>query len=214
MAQTNFVKNKIGDHVYRNVSYTPPATVYLGLYSVKPALDGTGGTELVTGSSPGYARVAVSFNAWANGNSDNSAQVDFPANSGGSNWVEAVAWGIFDASSAGNLLNTDFFIAPNTRTPFTAVASTDIFTAFGQSLANGDKVVLKATAGLPTGVSADTIYFIVGVSGQTFQLSLTSGGAAINITTDGDGEIMKVVTHVVAPAGNLKINAGDLDILL
>lgn len=214
MAQTNYTKNKVGDHIYRAVASTAPASVHLALYSVKPALDGTGGTELTGGTAPGYARVAASFSAFASGNSENSAQIDMPANSGGSNWPEVVAWGLCDANTAGNILNTDFFIAPNTRTPFTAVASTDILTAFGQTLANGDKVVLKATAGLPTGLSADTIYFVISVSGQTFQLSLTSGGAAINFTTDGDGEIMKVVTHVVAPAGNLKFNAGDLDILL
>lgn len=214
MAQTNYTKNKVGDHIYRAVASTAPASVHLAAFSVKPALDGTGGTELTGGTAPGYTRVAATFSAFSAGNSENSAQIDLPANSGGSSWPEIVAWGIFDASTGGNLLNTDFFITPNTRTPFTAVASTDIFTAYTQTFTNGDKVVLKATAGLPTGVSADTIYFIVGVSGQTFQLSLTSGGAAINITTDGDGEIMKVVTHVVAPAGNLKINAGDLDILL
>jgi len=214
MAQTNFVKNAIFNHVYRNTPYTQPATVHLAAYSVKPALDGTGGTELTGGSAPGYARVAVTFAAPSAGAGDNSAQIDLPANSSGSNWPEIVAWGICDASSGGNILNTDFFIAPNTRTPFTAVASTEIFTAPGHSFANGDKVVLKAASGLPSGVTADTIYYVISVSGNTFQLSLTNGGAAINITTDGDGEIMKVVTHVVPAAGNLKINAGDLDIIL
>jgi hypothetical protein len=214
MAQTNYLKNALFNAAYRNSAYTPPTTVYLAAYSVKPALDGSGGTELTGGSAPGYARVAVTFGAPTAGAGDNSAQIDLPANSSGSNWPEIVAWGICDALTVGNILNVEFFIAPNTRTPFTAVASTEIFTAPGHTFANGDKVVLKANSGLPAGVTAETIYFIIGVSGNTFQLSLTSGGAAINITTDGDGEIMRVVTHVVPAAGNLKINAGDLDIIL
>lgn len=214
MANTNYLKNKLGDHAFRNVSYTPPATVYLAAFSVKPALDGTGGTELTNGTAPGYARVAMTFAAFVAGVADNSIVLNLPANSSGSNWPEIVAWGVFDALTAGNLMNTDFFIAPNTLTPFTAVAATDILTAFGQTLANGDKVVLKAVAGLPAGLTADTIYFVISVSGQTFQLSLTSGGAAINFTTDGDGQIAKVVTHVVPAAGNLTFAIGDLDIIL
>lgn len=88
--------------------FTPPATVYFALYSGAPT-DTTAGTELTAGTAPGYARVAVTNNATnfpnASGASKNlGLNVVFPTNSSGSPWPAAVAWGLFDASTAGNRL--------------------------------------------------------------------------------------------------------------
>ncbi len=218
MALTNYSKNKMGDGWYRGQALGAPAARHYALFSVKPALDGTGGTELSNGTSPGYARVNVgtlsaAYDAWASGVSQNAVQILWGPNSGVANWVEAVAFGSYDAASAGILLEVDWFIKPNSRTPFTAVAATDILTAVAHAFINGAKVVIQGT-GLPSGLSADTIYYVIGVSGNTFQLSTTSGGAAINFTADGDGTIFEVVTQVVVQNGDAKFNTGDLDILL
>lgn len=88
--------------------FTPPATVYFGLYSVLPT-DTTAGTELTSGADPGYARVAVTNNAanFPNASAASKAlglDVVFPANSSGSAWAAAIGWGIWDASSGGNRL--------------------------------------------------------------------------------------------------------------
>lgn len=76
-------------------------------------------------------------------------------------------------------------------TAFTAVANTDILTATGHGYANGDIVRVSnsggSSAALPTGLSANTDYYVVGVSGSTLQLSATSGGSAIDITGAGTG---------------------------
>jgi hypothetical protein len=83
---------------------------------------------------------------------------------------------------------------------FTAVAATDVFTAAGSAFANGDKINLKgANATLPAGISTGT-YFVVNASGATFKLSLTSGGAAIDITTDGSGEVVKSMAGALLAA--------------
>jgi hypothetical protein len=83
-------------------TYTPPANVYLALYSATPS-DSGGGTELTGG---GYVRQAVANNMtqwpWTAGHKSNSAQITFAAATG--NWLPVVAIGIFDAASAGNLL--------------------------------------------------------------------------------------------------------------
>jgi hypothetical protein len=71
----------------------------------------------------------------------------------------------------------------NLYTSVTGIASTDIITVVGHSFANGDTVAFSSLTG-GTGLSANSKYFVVSVSGNTFQLSLTSGGAAINFTTD------------------------------
>lgn len=53
----------------------------------------------------------------------------------------------------------------------------------GMTLANGTPVVLTTTGVLPTGLSYSKLYFVVGTSGNTCNLSLTVGGTAI--TTSG-----------------------------
>lgn len=96
------------DKVLGATDFTPPATVYFALYSATPG-DAGGGTELATGTSPGYARVAVTNNTTNFPNASAGAKtvgtaVAFPTNSGGAAWVAAVAWGTFDASTGGTLL--------------------------------------------------------------------------------------------------------------
>lgn len=78
------------------------------------------------------------------------------------------------------------FVAGGT-TPFTA-ATNDIVTPKGRTFANGDLVRLTNSGGaLPAGLSKDTDYYVVEASGGTFKLSLTSGGAAVDITGTGTG---------------------------
>lgn len=78
--------------------------------------------------------------------------------------------------------------------PFTA-ATSDTFTVPGLSgLANGDRVTFLTTHGssLPTGITEGALYFVISLSGDTFQVSLTSGGAAVDVTGVGDGVAFKV----------------------
>lgn len=61
--------------------------------------------------------------------------------------------------------------------------STDIFTLAGHGLANGDKLLLNMNGGTaPTGLTDYAVYYVVGVSGNNFQLSATLGGAAVNMS--------------------------------
>ena len=73
-------------------------------------------------------------------------------------------------------------------TPFTVNATTNVLTATGHPIATGDVVRLCNTGGaLPAGLATNTNYYAIGVSGDTLQLSLTEGGAAIDITGTGTG---------------------------
>lgn len=81
-----------------------PTTLYLGLYTTAP--DDTGGGVEVSGNA--YARQAITFGAItnvANGPDTMSSNADilFPAASPGA-WGTIVAVGLFDASSAGNMI--------------------------------------------------------------------------------------------------------------
>jgi len=106
---SDYLENKVLDHVLGTTSYTMPATVYIGL-STGSFADDNSGTEL---SGFGYARQSVAFDAAASGTTDNTAAIDFPTASGGS-WGTVSHWGLFDASSAGNLLIHGSFTASKT----------------------------------------------------------------------------------------------------
>lgn len=82
-------------------------------------------------------------------------------------------------------------------TTFTADATANTISATGHPIATGDVVQLCNTGGaLPAGLIAGTNYYAIGVSGDTLQLSLTAGGAAIDITGAGTG------THFIGGPDN------------
>lgn len=108
---TDHLANKLLDHAFgkgaRN--YTSPANLYVALFTVMPADDGTGGTEVTGGS---YARVAATFTAAASRSVENTAQVQFPKAT--ASWGSVVGFGIYDASTGGNLLGKDVFASAKT----------------------------------------------------------------------------------------------------
>lgn len=97
--KSDYLENKILEHVLKNTAYTSPATVYVALFTAPPS-DAGGGTEVSGGA---YARTAVTFGAASGGAIANSAAVEFPVATG-ANWGTITHFGIFDASSGGNLL--------------------------------------------------------------------------------------------------------------
>lgn len=112
-ALSNYLENKLVDHVFRGTSYTAPATIYVALFT-SACSDTGGGTEVSGGS---YARPGIAGNGtnWANtqnsgtgvssgtsGTTSNSVVISFATPSAG--WGTVTHWGLYDASSAGNLL--------------------------------------------------------------------------------------------------------------
>lgn len=209
---TDFAENVIVDHEFRGASYTKPTVQAVGLFTAVPS-DTGGGTEVTGGS---YARVSLnpSNTNWTStqggtsgastgtgGTATNAVAVTFPAPTAdwGTSGTPVIAFGFFDATTAGNLKAWEFLTTANSKFLFTAVGSTDIFFAPGHNFANNDRVAVrpKAASALPAGLTANTLYFVVSVSGSSFSLSTTSGGAAINITADGAGEIIKVVPQII-----------------
>jgi len=75
------------------------------------------------------------------------------------------------------------------------IASPAVVTYTGIALPEGTALVLETTGALPTGLTVGVVYYAVNVSGNTFNLSATPGGAAI--TTTG----VQAGTHYVSPRG-------------
>lgn len=92
---------------------------------------------------------------------------------------------------------------------FTAVAE-DTLTWVCRTPVTGEVVRLSNTGGaLPAGLSADTDYYVIGASGQTCKLSLTSGGSAVDVADTGTG------THFIGELPSpiksaIKLLVGDL----
>jgi len=79
---------------------------------------------------------------------------------------------------------TGYVTAPTVSfkfTPTSVDAGTDTITYNSHGLVNTDRVKLSGTP--PTGLDTTTKYYVVGATTNTFQVSLTSGGAAVNITS-------------------------------
>ena len=95
---TNYLENKLLDHVLNNASFTSPTTAYVGLFTVAPT-DTTSGTEVSGGS---YARQVLSVSTASDGIVTSDSDITFPQATG--NWGTIVALGIHDADSSGNLL--------------------------------------------------------------------------------------------------------------
>lgn len=95
---SNYLENKLLDHVLRNTSYTSPTTTYVGLYTSNPD-EGNTGTEVSGGS---YARQPLSVTTASGGIVTSSADVTFPQAT--ASWGTISHIGILDALTSGNLL--------------------------------------------------------------------------------------------------------------
>lgn len=86
----------------------------------------------------------------------------------------------------------------------TGVAATNVITATGHTFTNGDLVAFSAISG-GSGLAIENRYYVRDVSGDTFKLATTSGGSAIDFTTDiTSGTIAAVVEKalVIQPLHN------------
>ena len=100
----DYLENKMLDHVFGAVTYTPPATLYFGLSTTTIADAGTGITEP---SGNGYARKGVTnnttnFPSAVAGAKTNGADITFDPASG--SWGTVTDFFIADALSGGNIL--------------------------------------------------------------------------------------------------------------
>lgn len=112
-SMTDYLENRIVDWLFRGQAYTPPSTIYVSLHTAACS-DSSAGTE-VSGGSYARASLAATTSNWANtqdsgtgassgtgGTTKNKATITFPAPT--ANWGSVTHFGIWDASSSGNML--------------------------------------------------------------------------------------------------------------
>lgn len=113
-ALSDYLENRLIDWMLRGQTFTPPATIHVGL-STTACSDSSFGTEVTGGS---YSRVAISSSLtnWAgtqsvgstaastgtSGQTSNNNPINFPTPTAG--WGTVTHYFLADASSGGNLL--------------------------------------------------------------------------------------------------------------
>jgi hypothetical protein len=97
---TNYAEEKALEHFLAGVAYTPASSVFVGLFTTAPDDAGANGVEVSTG---GYQRQACTFGAYASRRIASNVALSFPA---GADWGSIPAYGIWDASTGGNLLSS------------------------------------------------------------------------------------------------------------
>jgi hypothetical protein len=99
-AASDYLEDKILDHVLTNTAYTQPTTVYIGLWTADDGLEAGTITSEVSGGS--YARESVTFSASSGGATSNSATVTFTTAT--ATWGTITHVAVMDASTGGNVL--------------------------------------------------------------------------------------------------------------
>jgi len=87
----------------------------------------------------------------------------------------------------------------NTFLPTDVDIGTETITITSHGLLNGQKVRFESTGTLPGGLTANDTVFVIGATTNTFQVSQTFAGAAIDLTSTGTG------AHTVFRFNNLSV---------
>lgn len=189
--------------------------LYIGVNTLvtAPPTDGTPGTGATaaateaTGGSPAYARQAVTWGAASSGQKTNSGALTFD--------VPAGTYGFLTFWNTATLNSGTQYrgYAPinGSVKGFGEVDATDVtnntITSSAHGLANADRVVLfnVFAESIPTGITEGGVYFVVGSATDTFQIALTSGGAAVDLTAQGELYFQKVIPEVFASQGQITV---------
>jgi hypothetical protein len=116
---SDYLENKILQHVFTGVAYAQPTGRYLALFTTAPT-ESSPGTEVTGGA---YARQAATFDVLTSFEIDpvgdpgvlvtaavNNAVIEYPTAT--SNWGNITHVGVFDAATSGNMLAPAVLVNP------------------------------------------------------------------------------------------------------
>ena len=107
-AMSDYMENKLINHILRDTSWTAPSVVYVGLVGLYNAAELEAGTITKEISGNAYARISVKGDAkWSAGSTsgltDNEAAIEFVAAAGG-DWGHVSGLFLSNASTAGDVI--------------------------------------------------------------------------------------------------------------
>ena len=124
MSASDYLENKLVDHLFRGMAFTAPTHLWVSLHSADPG--DTGASELTGGN---YGRVdagASAYNIWkstqntalneassgTNGQTSNVNALTFPT--ANADWTTATHFGLWDSQTTGNFIGGGALSAPKT----------------------------------------------------------------------------------------------------
>lgn len=175
-------------------------------------------TNALAGEPSGgtYARQAVAWSTAASGLQSNSGALTCPVDAGTFGFIT------FWNASTGNTSNYKGYAPMGGASALKGFFSTDLVLAndtlisAAHGMADGDRVMLynvfAETLPTGTGLTEGSVLYVVSSGTNSFKVSLTSGGAAIDITALGGGEgyWQRVVPETFNAPGNITIAVGAL----
>jgi hypothetical protein len=112
LAKTTYLIDSVLNAVLRNVAFSSPTTVYVGLFTADPTVSGSQANEVSAGE---YARQSVTFGVPSGGTSANTGIITFPTAVG--SWGTITHGAILDDPTAGNMLYHGALAASKTVDP-------------------------------------------------------------------------------------------------
>lgn len=199
--------------VEKNTFLQSTSITYVGVHTLT---DPGTATNALSGEPSGgtYLRQAVTWGTAASGLKANTGALTLPVDAGTFGFLT------FWNASSGNTSNYRGYAPMGGASALKGFFSSDTNLAndtlfsVAHGMANADRVVLYNVFAetLPTGITEGTIYFVVGAATNTFQVSLTLAGAAVDITALGGGEgyWQRVVPETFNAPGNITVAVGAL----
>lgn len=153
---------------------------------------------------------SISFSAFspASGSSPssitNGAAVAFPAAT--ASWGTVIAFGLYDASTSGNLQLWDF-LGNFSWLPFEIPTASNLATVKGNGYSSNDPIVFTAEYGgtlptLSTGTwTSYTVNFVATPATDTINVDTTTGPATACVTTSSGSGFLRKITQQLIPSG-------------
>jgi hypothetical protein len=176
---------------------------HVSLHSGYP--DNSGANEISGGS---YARQALTFGASSSGvRTQTAGNVDVPVPA--ATTLQHI--GFWTALTGGSCLAHQP-IGGFTAAEFQVDTTADTIRAPAHGLANTQQIVFVGGTA-PGGLTEGTVYFVVGAATDTLQVAATSGGAAIDLTSQAAGacQLVRIAPETFASAGTYRISGATLN---
>jgi hypothetical protein len=153
---------------------------------------GLTGANEVSGGTPAYTSKAITYGVSTAGEARQiiSGATTFDVPPCTVRWVT-----VWDSA---NML----FVSPNGGAPreFSAELASNVLTVPAHGWADDDPIVFYMSTP-PAGLTAGTVYYVINSTVDTFQVSATVGGAAINLTAQAaDDCVVSKITETVYAA--------------
>lgn len=185
---------------------------HIGIHTVTDPGTGTNANAgEATGGSPAYARQSVTWGAAASGQKANTNTLTFD--------VPAGSYAFFTCYNNATLNSGNYRgylpfggAVKGFGTVDSAGVTANAIQSSAHGLVDNDRVMVfnVFAESLPTGLTEGTVYYVVNSATDSFKVSTTQGGAAVDITAIGELFFQKAVVETFGAQGQITVAAGAL----